>query len=177
MSTQIKRKPLSLEEKLEILNDLKKNNLTVTELTSDSGSSILKAENQEKIKNLYENNLINPSSKRMRGSNYVKIEEALDHWFKSVMAYKNITLNGPLIQAQAIKYATILNHTDFKASNGWLNAFKKRHNITFKTIVGDCIDKLRLYFSQKNEDYTLFIDQLSKMDQFCSVDQSSNQDK
>ncbi|RNA33186.1 tigger transposable element-derived 4-like [Brachionus plicatilis] len=69
----------------------------------------------------------------MRGSNYVKIEEALDHWFKSVLAYKNITLNGPLIQAQATKYATLLNQTDFKASNGWLN----RHNIIFKTIVGE----------------------------------------
>ncbi|RNA05487.1 tigger transposable element-derived 6-like [Brachionus plicatilis] len=73
----------------------------------------------------------------MRGSNYVKIKEALDHWFKSVLAYKNITLNDPLIQAQAIKYATLLNQTDFKASNGWLNGFKKRHNITFKTIVGE----------------------------------------
>ncbi|RNA01194.1 tigger transposable element-derived 4, partial [Brachionus plicatilis] len=127
MSTQIKRKPLSLVEKLEISNDFNKNNLTVTELVKkynrpqSTVSSILKAENQEKIKNLYENNLINPSSKRMRGSNYVKIEEALDHWFKSVLVYKNITLNGPLIQAQAIKYATMLNQTDFKASNGWLN--------------------------------------------------------
>ncbi|RNA00167.1 hypothetical protein BpHYR1_001424 [Brachionus plicatilis] len=36
----------------------------------------------------------------------------------------------------------------------------------------DCIDKLRLYFAQKNEDCSLFIDLLSIMDQFCSVDQS-----
>ncbi|RNA02047.1 hypothetical protein BpHYR1_004075 [Brachionus plicatilis] len=84
MSTQIKRKPLSLEEKLEISNDFNKNNLTVTELVKkynrpqSTVSSILKAENQEKIKNLYENNLINLSSKRMRGSNYVKIEEVTD---------------------------------------------------------------------------------------------------
>lgn len=54
----------------------------------------------------------------MRGSNYVKIEETLDHWLKSIMAYKNIALNCPLIQAQ-------------------LKGFKKRHNITFKTIVGE----------------------------------------
>lgn len=58
MSTQIKKKNLSLEEKLEILNDFKKNNLTVTELLKkynrpqSTVSSILKAENQEKIKNL-----------------------------------------------------------------------------------------------------------------------------
>ncbi|RNA21417.1 hypothetical protein BpHYR1_006065 [Brachionus plicatilis] len=99
MSTQIKRKPLSLEEKLEISNDFNKNNLTVTKLVKkynrpqSTVSSILKAENQEKIKNLYENNLIIPYSKKMRGYNYVKIEEALDHWFKSVLANKNITLN------------------------------------------------------------------------------------
>ncbi|RNA00168.1 tigger transposable element-derived 6-like [Brachionus plicatilis] len=137
MSTQIKRKPLSLEEKLEISNDFNKNNLTVIELVKkyntpqSTVSSILKAENQEKIKNLYENNLINPSSKRIR--------EALDRWFKSVLAYKNITLNGPLIQAQAIKYATMLNQADFKACIGWLNGFKKRHNITFKLLLGKLV--------------------------------------
>ncbi|CAF0903433.1 unnamed protein product [Brachionus calyciflorus] len=143
MSSQIKRKPSSLDEKIEILNDFNTNKLTVTQLVKkynrpqSTVSSVLKAENQEKIKNLYENNLIQPSSKRMRGSNFVKIEEALDHWFKLVMSYKNITLNGPLIQAQAIKYATMLNQPDFKARNGWLDGFKKRQNITFKTIVGE----------------------------------------
>ncbi|RNA44983.1 hypothetical protein BpHYR1_007567 [Brachionus plicatilis] len=60
MSTQIKRKPLLLEEKLEISNDFNKNNLTVTELVKkynrpqSTVSTILKADNQEKIKNLYE---------------------------------------------------------------------------------------------------------------------------
>ena len=53
------------------------------------------------------------------------------------MSNKNITLNGPLIQAQAIKYATMLQCLDFKASNGWLDGFKKRHNISFKTVVGE----------------------------------------
>ncbi|RNA24248.1 hypothetical protein BpHYR1_040430 [Brachionus plicatilis] len=56
---------MKYKEKLEISNDYNKNNLTVTELMKKYNrpqrtvSSILKAENQEKIKNLYENNLIN----------------------------------------------------------------------------------------------------------------------
>ena len=85
----------------------------------------------------YQNNLIQPNQKRIRGSNFSQVEEALDHWFQSTMSLKNITIDGPIIQAQAIKFATMLNCLDFKASSGWLEGFKKRHKISFKTIVGE----------------------------------------
>ena len=100
-------------------------------------SVVLLQQNLYIIKENYHNDTITPCSKRIRLSNYPKIEELLDDWFRDIMSRKNVTLDGPMIQTQALKYAKQLNETDFKASFGWLDNFKKRHNIVFKKIVGE----------------------------------------
>ena len=46
-------------------------------------------------------------------------------------------MSGPIMQFQAMKYTTFLGYNDFKASNGWVNNFKKRNGISYKTIVGE----------------------------------------
>ena len=138
-----KRKAFDIEEKLQIIKDFEENKLTVSQLIikyqrpQSSISSIINKKQKDKILEKYQENLIQPEQKRIRDSNFTKLEEALNHWFQNVMSNKNITLNGPLIQAQAIKYATMLQCLDFKASNGWLDGFKKIHNISFKTVVGE----------------------------------------
>ncbi len=48
-----------------------------------------------------------------------------------------MTISGSEIIQQAIKYAVFLGYYDFKASNGWLDKFLKRNNISFKTICGE----------------------------------------
>ena len=53
-------------------------------------------------------------------------------WFRDTKAHSSITIDGPTIQAQALKIASMLEEKDFKASAGWLNSFFKRHNITDK---------------------------------------------
>ena len=57
-------------------------------------------------------------------------------WFQEVRK-RNIPLSGPVIKAKALKYATDLEIEDFKASEGWLDKFKARHNIKFKQISGE----------------------------------------
>ena len=39
---------------------------------------------------------------------------------------KNIPISGPLLQKKALQYAEELEMSDFKASNGWLSAWKKQ---------------------------------------------------
>ncbi|XP_046667060.1 tigger transposable element-derived protein 4-like [Homalodisca vitripennis] len=39
--------------------------------------------------------------------------------------------------SKAEHFARFLGHTEFKASNGWLENFKKRHNISFKKVCGE----------------------------------------
>lgn len=51
-------------------------------------------------------------------------------WYVESKA-NNIAVNGPLIQNQARQIAKQLGYDGFRASNGWLQCFKMRHNIRF----------------------------------------------
>jgi transcriptional regulator with XRE-family HTH domain len=57
-----------------------------------------------------------------------KLSELMWDWFREARA-KNISLNGPLIQAKAKQFAEKLNLNEFKGRNGWLEKFERRHNI------------------------------------------------
>lgn len=59
-------------------------------------------------------------------------------WFQQARS-RNIPLSGPMLQEKARHYATELNipTEDFKASNGWLNRFRQRHNINFASVCGE----------------------------------------
>ena len=48
-----------------------------------------------------------------------------------------MTINGLDLKTRAIKFGALLNHPEFKASDGWLENFKKRHHIVHKSIVGE----------------------------------------
>ena len=134
-----KRQAITIETKYEIIKHHqggKKLAFLVKEfnLPQSTVSTILK--NKERTISQYENNAI-PSTKRIKLSTYPLLETAIDSWFKQTMTQSNVAINGPIIQLQAIKYATFLGYTDFKASNGWITNFKKRNNISYKTISGE----------------------------------------
>jgi centromere protein B len=53
------------------------------------------------------------------------------------MRSENIPINGPVLQEKATKIALSLKIENFKASNGWLDRFKKHHGITCKFMCGE----------------------------------------
>ena len=64
------------------------------------------------------------------------INELTWRWFQDASA-RRAEISGPMIQEQARVFAESLEITTFKASNGWLDSFFKRHNIVFKTMSGE----------------------------------------
>ena len=50
---------------------------------------------------------------------------------------KNIPVAGPMLQEKTKQANEELGDATFKASNGWLDRFKKRYNITSKVISGE----------------------------------------
>ena len=49
----------------------------------------------------------------------------------------NIPVNGIIIKEKALSLAKSLELTDFRASDGWLDKWKQRHNFTFKAVSGE----------------------------------------
>lgn len=78
-------------------------------------------------------------SKRVKTPSFEQIDQKLYEWFASVCS-KNLPISGPIIQTEAMKLAEKMNVNDFKASNGWLEKFKKRHDIVWKQVSGEAND-------------------------------------
>jgi hypothetical protein len=51
---------------------------------------------------------------------------------------KNIHMSGTMVQGLAV--AKSLSNYQFKASIGWLDSFKKRHNIVWNWVCGESKD-------------------------------------
>jgi hypothetical protein len=66
-----------------------------------------------------------------------EINRAVFEWFVSARA-KGVPVSGTLIQAETLETAKKLGKDDFKASNGWLESFKRRHNIVFNSVMLIC---------------------------------------
>ena len=61
-------------------------------------------------------------------------------WFEKV-SYQHIPVSGLTLQEKALKFSADLRNCDFKASNGWLKSFQKRHSIMFNVIFGESVGK------------------------------------
>ncbi|KAG9296519.1 hypothetical protein G9A89_015111 [Geosiphon pyriformis] len=60
---------------------------------------------------------------------FPKINNALREWMLGALA-TNCILTGKILQMKALKFAEkFLEENNFKASDSWLEKFKKRHNL------------------------------------------------
>ena len=83
------------------------------------------------------------SSKRKhltaRRTLYGNLNDHVWQWFCTARS-KNIPMTGRLIQEKATMLAVAMGHADFTASNGWLDSFKKRHDIKASVLSGEAAD-------------------------------------
>ncbi|KAF2368586.1 HTH CenpB-type DNA-binding domain [Trinorchestia longiramus] len=78
------------------------------------------------------------SSKRMKltQSHDPKLDEGVLMWLKQARG-QNLPVGSDLIKEKAMKLVELVHIPDFMASDSWLDNFKKRHGITFKTVQGE----------------------------------------
>ncbi|XP_039275806.1 tigger transposable element-derived protein 6-like [Nilaparvata lugens] len=74
--------------------------------------------------------------KRAKPAELQDVETAVMLWLKQCRD-KNVSISGPILQEKAQQFAEQLGHNSFRASNGWLDCFKKRNEVTFKKVCGE----------------------------------------
>ncbi|XP_065357188.1 tigger transposable element-derived protein 4-like [Calliphora vicina] len=131
---------LSIKEKVNVIEIHKNEKLSVRELAKKCKISKTQAacivKNKDQILKLWDTN-VNPERKKsMLSPKGLCIDKLCYEWFVKARN-KAIPLSGTLIRSKAKEIAENMNFADFSASSGWLERFKKRHNISFRTISGE----------------------------------------
>lgn len=135
-----KRKCLCLSDKVKLLEDvdkgMKKKDVAIKySIAASSVSTILK--NRSAI--IEHESSVNVDRKRVKQCSYENVDTVVLKWV-TMIRDKNLPLSGPMIQQKALDFAKDLGHSNFQASVGWLDKFKKRHGISYKTISGESAD-------------------------------------
>ncbi|XP_013774244.1 tigger transposable element-derived protein 6-like [Limulus polyphemus] len=77
----------------------------------------------------------NPLENWRKTANH-ELNEQVFEWFCNARS-KNIPITGKLIQEKAVMLSVELGLDDFSASNGWLDRFQKRRNISCSVLSGE----------------------------------------
>ncbi|XP_037508969.1 tigger transposable element-derived protein 6 [Rhipicephalus sanguineus] len=80
--------------------------------------------------------LFSPKAKQACGAKYGNLDDTLLTWFKQACA-AGINFDGSILHEKAMEIANRLGITDFTVSNGWIDHFRKRHGIAYKTVSGE----------------------------------------
>lgn len=137
------RNELSLKRKVEVIEYAKRNpshgSRKLAELFN-CGRTQIQGIIKKKEAILSENEANAPASrKRHRGTEFSDVNDAMYRWY-SLARQRNVPVSGPMLQEEARVVAVQMGHHQFKASNGWLESFKKRHNIRQFVVSGEAGD-------------------------------------
>jgi predicted DNA-binding protein YlxM (UPF0122 family) len=133
---------LTLSEKIQLIHEHEANVSYRTladhyKISIGSISNIIKRK-VEYMEN-YEQNENSNKKRNLRDDFNQQLDQKVYEWFVAQRS-KNIPISGPLLQERARQIRQELggpNGDDFKASNGWLEKFRKRHGIQYRTICGE----------------------------------------
>ena len=88
------------------------------------------------ILDLFESNNGRSEQKRQRTGKYSDVNDAVWDWHV-MCRNSNIPVSGIMLQEEALLIAEKLGIDGFTASNGWLAAFKRQHNICNMSVAGE----------------------------------------
>ena len=90
---------------------------------------------KSKIYDAVEKNATSTKKQRMRGAKSDDIDKACYQWLISAR-HNNLPVNGTILKDKALYFGKELGLEEFQASDGWLDRWKKRYNVSFKAISG-----------------------------------------
>lgn len=131
-----KQTELTLKQKLEVLKYAEKHGERPTAIKFSISKTTV--HNIKKNAQLLKERLKteNPKMKRKyRSTRFQQVNNMTIDWFHR-MRRMDAGISGPMLQEAALYFAEKMHLPEFKASNGWLDSFKKRHNMSSKTLSG-----------------------------------------
>ncbi|XP_066450464.1 zinc finger protein 282-like isoform X2 [Eleutherodactylus coqui] len=130
-ATVHKRNGLKLRDKILVLCAYE-NNESVGSLAAQFGVSkaqiVQIIKRREELLSALQNNVSGDRIRRRRRTTNDKLNSAVWGWLLSIRD-TDVTISGRIIREKALEIARDMGIRDFKASNGWLDSFKKAHNI------------------------------------------------
>ncbi|CAF1202139.1 unnamed protein product [Adineta steineri] len=132
------RRHLTLHKKIELISD-HNNGLSQRALSEKYGVSLGSVCNivKRKAEYLYdyETNQNQQVKRKLQNLDSQKLDQYIYEWFVQQRS-KHIPISGSILQQKALEISEALgdNLGKFKASNGWLEKFRSRHNISHRTI-------------------------------------------
>ena len=72
---------------------------------------------------------------RLRTATYEGLDKACYKWFLNAR-HQNIPVSWPIFKVKALHFAKEFSMDKFQASNGWIDRWKKRFNVSFKAVSG-----------------------------------------
>jgi hypothetical protein len=131
-----KRKRLTLAQKIEVIKFVEAENVGVRAVAEkfDIGktqvSDILK--NKVYLSQTFVEKGSENSKRKFPKSDGEIIDIVIFQWYLHARV-NNLPISGPLLKEKALELASEVGLNDFKASNGWLQKFKERHQISYKS--------------------------------------------
>ncbi|KAK9731551.1 CENP-B N-terminal DNA-binding domain [Popillia japonica] len=141
-SRSVKRKDLTLKEKVEVIKYVDKMKCSQSEVAKKYGISQAQVckllKRKDSVLTDWRENL-KLTQKRKRSGKELQVEGDLMEWFREKRA-RNVPISGPILKQKAEEIAERRGKSDFKATNGWFCRWKNRNQVSFKKIQGEAKD-------------------------------------
>ncbi|XP_064461904.1 tigger transposable element-derived protein 4-like [Ornithodoros turicata] len=134
---------LSLTKKVAILQEVEDAMLLKTEIAKKFGiakSTVCgMVKNRQKIMDAFSGSEFAPKRKRMQTAAHKDLEDVLLAWIRQARS-SNLPPSVVVLRAKAEEIALRLHVEGFSCSDGWLDRFRKRHGLVYRSIVGVSAD-------------------------------------
>nr|XP_034194801.1 jerky protein homolog-like [Osmia lignaria] len=169
-----KKVTLSLEERLQVLEDLKTFSVPlVAKKYKVNRTTIWRIKNNApKIMEFLNKGKMQRKRRRIKPSLYDTLEQNLLAWFIERRTLGDFITNAVMMDKATELKCSMGLPLDFKVSRGWLDGFKKRHNIRLVKVYGESAsadqDSAKQFcndFTKLLEDDSINIDNIYNMDE------------